>query len=146
MRATSSIQYRHKIVKGAKLIHLSLSQEEVIQAVEKVCTYLPASLSGQCKDLIETYGQAIIELLLQQADPKTVCTVLALCKEARRAYVRKFSLAEVPQMNRVALLTAEMLQRCVQKSYIEALHFCSLFAVLFFQIILESKLGIDIQN
>ncbi|KAG7229995.1 hypothetical protein INR49_009715 [Caranx melampygus] len=63
------------------------TEEEVIQAVEKVCTLLPSSVSAQCKDLIETYGQAIIELLVQQADPKTVCTVLALCNDASRAYV-----------------------------------------------------------
>ncbi|XP_047458698.1 prosaposin isoform X2 [Mugil cephalus] len=63
------------------------TEAEVIQAVEKVCTLLPSSLSGQCKDLIETYGQAIIELLVQEADPKTVCTVLALCNQASRAYV-----------------------------------------------------------
>lgn len=63
----------------------------MIKAVEKVCTYLPSSLSGQCKDLIDTYGQAIIELLVQQADPKTVCTVLALCNDAHRAYVGKLS-------------------------------------------------------
>lgn len=62
----------------------------MIHAVEKVCTYLPSSLSSQCKDLVETYGKAIIELLVQQADPKTVCTVLALCNEARRAYVGEF--------------------------------------------------------
>ncbi|XP_029377552.1 prosaposin isoform X2 [Echeneis naucrates] len=62
-------------------------EEEVIQAVEKVCAYLPSSLTVQCKDLIEAYGDAIIELLLQQADPKTVCTVLALCNGASRAYV-----------------------------------------------------------
>lgn len=53
--------------------------------------YLPSSLSSQCKDLVDTYGQAIIELLVQQADPKTVCTVLALCNDARRAYVGKFT-------------------------------------------------------
>ncbi|KAL7383458.1 hypothetical protein ABVT39_011198 [Epinephelus coioides] len=63
------------------------TEEEVVQAVEKVCTYLPKSLSAQCKDLVETYGQAIIELLVQQADPKTVCTVLALCNDASRAFV-----------------------------------------------------------
>ncbi|KAM3606641.1 uncharacterized protein V6R79_020329 [Siganus canaliculatus] len=63
------------------------TEEEVIQAVEKVCTYLPKSLTTQCKDLVETYGQAIIELLVQQADPKTVCTVLALCNDAKRAFV-----------------------------------------------------------
>lgn len=66
-----------------------LSQEEVIHAVEKVCIYLPSSLSSQCKDLVDTYGQAIIALLVQQADPKTICTVLAVCNDARRAYVGK---------------------------------------------------------
>lgn len=68
-----------------------VSQEEVIHAVEQVCGYLPSSLSSQCKDLVETYGEAIIELLVQQADPKTVCKVLALCNDARRAYVGKFT-------------------------------------------------------
>ncbi|KAM6916421.1 prosaposin [Xenentodon cancila] len=63
------------------------TEESVIEAVEKVCTYLPSSLTAQCKDLIETYGQAIIELLVQEADPKTICTVLALCNGAGRAYV-----------------------------------------------------------
>lgn len=77
---------------GVKLTHLSLSQEEVKNAVEKVCTFLPSSLTAQCKDLIESYGEAIIELLVQEADPKTVCTVLGLCRGANRAYVRKFSL------------------------------------------------------
>lgn len=46
-------------------------------------------MSTQCKDLVETYGQAIIELLVQEADPKTVCTALALCNDAHRAYVGK---------------------------------------------------------
>ncbi|XP_075932615.1 prosaposin [Anarhichas minor] len=63
------------------------TEEELVHAVEKVCTYLPASLSAQCKDLIETYGQAIIELLVQQADPKAICAVLALCNDASRAFV-----------------------------------------------------------
>ena len=65
-----------------------MPQADVIHAVEKVCSVLPSSLSAQCRDLIEAYGQAIIELLVQQADPKTVCTVLGLCKDASRAYIR----------------------------------------------------------
>ncbi|XP_062319006.1 prosaposin isoform X1 [Osmerus eperlanus] len=63
------------------------TEADVIHAVEKVCSVLPASLSAQCRDLIEAYGQAIIELLVQQADPKSVCTVLGLCKDASRAFI-----------------------------------------------------------
>lgn len=64
-------------------------QEEVMQAVEKVCSLLPATLSAQCKDLIDTYGQAIIELLIQEADPKTVCNLLGLCRDASRSFIRE---------------------------------------------------------
>lgn len=64
--------------------------------MEKVCKYVPSTLKDQCKDLIETYGQAIIEMLVQQADPKTVCTVLGLCNDAHRLYVSKSSLFKVP--------------------------------------------------
>lgn len=80
----------------------------MIHAVEKVCTYLPSTLSGQCKDLIETYGEAIIQLLVQQADPKTVCTALALCNEARREFIGK-----LPHYwnQALVLLSAEMLQK-----------------------------------
>uniref|UniRef100_A0A9J8B6X5 Prosaposin n=1 Tax=Cyprinus carpio carpio TaxID=630221 RepID=A0A9J8B6X5_CYPCA len=58
---------------------LSSSSREIVQAVETICNILPSTLTPQCKDLIETYGQAIIELLVQEADPKTICTFLALC-------------------------------------------------------------------
>ncbi|XP_072293528.1 prosaposin isoform X2 [Eucyclogobius newberryi] len=62
-----------------QMLQDQVTEAEVIQAVEKVCTLLPKSLTKQCEDLIETYGQAIIDLLVQQADPKTVCTVMGLC-------------------------------------------------------------------
>ncbi|KAJ3610029.1 hypothetical protein NHX12_022123 [Muraenolepis orangiensis] len=69
------------------------TEAEVINAIEKVCTILPSTLTAQCKDLIETYGQAIIELLVQEADPKTICTLLALCRGAHRAVIPALDLA-----------------------------------------------------
>uniref|UniRef100_A0A8C7JJ63 Prosaposin n=1 Tax=Oncorhynchus kisutch TaxID=8019 RepID=A0A8C7JJ63_ONCKI len=63
------------------------SQQDVVRVLETVCSVLPPSLSAQCKDLIESYGQAIIKLLLQEADPKTICTVLGLCNDASRAFI-----------------------------------------------------------
>lgn len=71
------------------LVSLVRFQENVVHAVEKVCSVLPSTLSAQCKDLIEAYGQAIIELLVQEADPKTVCTVLGLCRDASHAFIRE---------------------------------------------------------
>ncbi|TSN48512.1 Prosaposin [Bagarius yarrelli] len=76
------------------MIQDQTTEDEVVQAVEKVCSILPSTLSAQCKDLIETYGQAIIELLIQEADPKTVCSLLGLCKEASRAFIPVMEKAE----------------------------------------------------
>uniref|UniRef100_A0A8C9TI50 Prosaposin n=1 Tax=Scleropages formosus TaxID=113540 RepID=A0A8C9TI50_SCLFO len=66
------------------LVENPKEEEAVVHAVEKVCSLLPSTLKSQCKDLIDAYGQAIIELLVQEADPKTICTVLGLCKGANR--------------------------------------------------------------
>uniref|UniRef100_A0A671YST3 Prosaposin n=1 Tax=Sparus aurata TaxID=8175 RepID=A0A671YST3_SPAAU len=97
------------------------TEEEVIQAVEKVCTYLPKSLSTECKDLIETYGQAIIELLVQQADPKTVCTVLALCNEARLALDQaRFKVGGYCQVCKMAITYVdELLEKNATEAQIE---------------------------
>ncbi|XP_062852016.1 prosaposin [Trichomycterus rosablanca] len=69
------------------MIQGQTTEQEVVQAMEKVCNILPSTLTTQCKDLIETYGQAIIELLVQEADPQTICTLLGLCKGAKRAFI-----------------------------------------------------------
>ncbi|XP_060727814.1 prosaposin-like isoform X1 [Tachysurus vachellii] len=55
--------------------------------MEKVCSILPSTLSAQCKHLIDTYGQVIIELLIQEADPKTVYSLLGLCRDTSRTFV-----------------------------------------------------------
>ncbi|KAL4641287.1 prosaposin isoform X2 [Arapaima gigas] len=76
------------------LVENPKEEEAVVHALEKVCSILPSTLKAQCKDLIENYGQAIIELLVQQADPKTICTVLGLCKGANRAYIPEMDKAQ----------------------------------------------------
>ncbi|KAG5831397.1 hypothetical protein ANANG_G00303310 [Anguilla anguilla] len=63
------------------------TEEEVINAVEKVCSLLPSKLAAQCKDLIDAYGEAIIDLLVQEADPNTVCAVLGLCSSGDRTFI-----------------------------------------------------------
>ncbi|KAM9365752.1 prosaposin [Pholidichthys leucotaenia] len=55
------------------------TEEQVIAAVEKVCSILPETIKNECKDLIETYGPAIIELLVEEVDPGTICSTLGLC-------------------------------------------------------------------
>jgi len=56
-----------------------LYQEEILEALDKACSLLPASLNASCKDFINKYVPAIIEMLRQEVDPQEVCTLLGLC-------------------------------------------------------------------
>ena len=54
-------------------------QEEIIHALDKVCSKLPTSLAEQCQEVVDTYGSAILSILLQEASPELVCRMLHLC-------------------------------------------------------------------
>jgi len=73
------------------------TQEDIQQGLTRVCQTAPDSLKDQCQNLVDLYGPAIVQLLIQDVDPKRVCTVLNVCKVE----------TETPQMsNSVNLLGA----------------------------------------
>merc|ERR1719356_2263742 len=73
------------------------TQEDIQQGLTRVCQTAPDSLKDQCQNLVDLYGPAIVQLLIQDVDPKRVCTVLNVCKVE----------TETPQMsNSVDLLGA----------------------------------------
>ncbi|XP_005671100.1 saposin-B-Val isoform X3 [Sus scrofa] len=63
----------------AKLIDNNRTEEEIIHALDKVCSKLPTSMSEECQELVDTYGSSILSLLLQEASPELVCSMLHLC-------------------------------------------------------------------
>lgn len=62
-------------------------EAEVKQALESVCSKLPSAIEDQCKTLVETYGDAILFLVVQEIDPSTVCTTIKLCSAANEFIV-----------------------------------------------------------
>lgn len=58
-------------------------QEEIIHAFDKVCSKLPKSLSEECQEVVDTYGRSILSILLQEASPELVCSMLQLCTKQR---------------------------------------------------------------
>ena len=54
-------------------------QEEIIQAVEKVCSILPSQFRSECDDLIEQYGKTIIQMLINDESPQKICSSIGLC-------------------------------------------------------------------
>ncbi|XP_076824290.1 uncharacterized protein LOC143470198 isoform X15 [Clavelina lepadiformis] len=66
------------------------TEEEIVKAVEKVCTILPSQYQGECDLLIEQYGDDIIHLLPSLLDPQAVCSTLGLCTKSKAAVPRKY--------------------------------------------------------
>lgn len=55
------------------------TEEEIIQALEKVCSYLPEKYRKQCKDIVDEYADIMIKLLISELDPEQICAQLGLC-------------------------------------------------------------------
>ncbi|XP_066475149.1 prosaposin [Tiliqua scincoides] len=61
------------------LLESNKTEEEMVYELEKVCSVLPKKLQDQCKDFVEIYGKAIIDMLLEETNPKLVCAMLGCC-------------------------------------------------------------------
>uniref|UniRef100_H0X5T8 Prosaposin n=1 Tax=Otolemur garnettii TaxID=30611 RepID=H0X5T8_OTOGA len=61
-----------------KLIDNNKTEEEIIHALDKVCSKLPMSWSAECQEVVDTYGSSILSIL-QDTGPELVCSMLHLC-------------------------------------------------------------------
>lgn len=90
------------------LLEKNSTEEEIMEALDKVCSILPSGLNASCKDFVNKYVPAIIEMLRQQVDPKLVCNLLGLCSN-------KLVTAAVRNSNDMCLVCEMIVQ------YVEAL-------------------------
>jgi saposin len=65
--------------------------EEIKEAVEKICTVLPSSVTRKCKKYVEEYGDLIINLIAQGIDPEQA----RICYFESRKKITKNSLLQV---------------------------------------------------
>lgn len=50
-----------------------------MEAMEKVCSMLPDKYSEKCNDFLQKYGKQVVDFLLSDAAPHTICVLLHLC-------------------------------------------------------------------
>jgi len=48
------------------------------EIIGKICTKIPSSLEGKCEEFVNTYGDAVVAILVQEIDPSQVNIFLYL--------------------------------------------------------------------
>ncbi|KAH8418023.1 hypothetical protein KR222_010609, partial [Zaprionus bogoriensis] len=55
------------------------TDDEIKHVVENICSKLPRGVAGQCRNFVEMYGDAVISLLIQGLNPRSVCPMMQMC-------------------------------------------------------------------
>ena len=60
---------------------MALLQEEIEEAVHKVCSFVPAEVKDFCDKFLEEQAEVIINKLVETLNPEGLCTSAGLCND-----------------------------------------------------------------
>ncbi|NXA36665.1 SAP protein, partial [Eudromia elegans] len=64
------------------LLESNVTEEQLVEGMEKVCDLLPHAVLAQCRDFVDSYGKAVLTMLLEATEPQAVCALLRCCPRA----------------------------------------------------------------
>ncbi|KAJ7383615.1 hypothetical protein OS493_026801 [Desmophyllum pertusum] len=85
--------------KLATILKQNATEQDIEEALDKVCSLLPSSVSTECQNFVDEYAPAIIAILVQELDPSMVCAALKLCTSVEHPKAMKKPVTLVPGSN-----------------------------------------------
>jgi len=55
------------------------TEQDIVKGLEKVCSYLPKTISQECNAFVDQYGPMVVKLLVNDLAPGVVCKFIGLC-------------------------------------------------------------------
>ena len=62
----------YAVTKLDQILEDKTDEQKIKNALDSLCTYLPSSIGGECKNFVDTYTDLIIEMLTNDVTPKEV--------------------------------------------------------------------------
>ncbi|KAL7836418.1 hypothetical protein AOLI_G00277020 [Acnodon oligacanthus] len=81
------------------------TEKSIVEALEKICSFLPDHYKEQCNNFLETYGKQIIDFLLSSATPHTICMLLHMCLVQQRPAMVPYLSSECQSCKTLVILT-----------------------------------------
>jgi uncharacterized protein YutE (UPF0331/DUF86 family) len=72
------------------------SKEAIENTLQTICSKLPSTISKECSDFVSQYADLVIDLLINEVDPKNVCTALKVCSNIRNALLHTAQFLPIP--------------------------------------------------
>ena len=94
------------------------TRDEMEKKLNDICAHMPSSLEGQCSNFVNTYGPAIIVLIINNSDPNEICPLLHLCEP--EMIIDTFEVTQTKQTNPIKEMQAKN-DNCATCQYVTAI-------------------------
>lgn len=73
------------------------TEERIKERMQKACSMFPKSVRTTCSTFIESYGDAVVAMLIQDIDASAVCPALKMCSRGQKEDVEVFAIRDVDE-------------------------------------------------